>query len=1150
MADTFTHLHVHSHYSTLDGICLIDGLVSRAKELGQTALALTDHGVMYGALEFYLSAKKAGIKPLVGIEAYVAPGSRLEKNSQHSNHLTLIARDFSGYQNLSRLSSQAFQTGFYYKPRIDKSLLGQLSGGLVGLSGCLSGEVPELLLAGKTKEAEKAALEYRDILGNGHFFLEIMQNGLPEQKRILEPMRELSQRTGIPLVATSDVHYLHPGGEKVQDVMICINSGKRLDDENRMRSEKDFYLKSGEEMRAAFVGYEDAVERTAEVVGLCDLELPLSGFHLPKLKLPEGMTAEQYMEQLALEGLRKRYGDPLPENVMARFRKEMSVIGKMGFCDYFLIVWDLVNFARQNSIPVGPGRGSAAGSIVSYGLGITNIDPIKYGLFFERFLNEGRNEMPDIDLDFDKERRQEVVAHIIDRHGAENCAKIITFGCISAKSGVRDVGRVMGVPLDEVNRIAKMIPDMLKPEKGLTGVETALKQNPDLKALYDADARAREMLDIANQLDGVLRNTGIHAAGVLVADKPISDYGPLAATRDGEITTQFEMKSLEKLGLCKIDCLGLETLTLLRKAVETIRVSSGEDLDLDKLPLDDRPTLEMLSRGDAKGVFQFESEGFRQLLARLKPDCFEDLVAAVAIYRPGPLQFLDGFINRKHGREPIQYLHPLMEPILKETYGLMLYQEQVQALAQELAHFTLSEGDLMRRAMGKKDAALMAKYRELFIKQAGDTIGEKIASQVYDQIQVFAGYGFNKSHSACYALIAYQTAYLKCRYPREYMAALLTTNRGDEKQIVSYCADARKMGINILPVDINHSGGAFKVEGDNIRYGLSAVKGMGDGAAEVIENELKANGPFSDLFNFCERIDPRLVHKGALEALIKAGAMDSLGGNRAQLIAGLETALSAASATQRDKAVGQMGLFGAIAAPAPKLPNVPEWTQPQLLQFEKEALGFYSSSHPLAAHEAALRNFASADTAKLAQYDHDSPVVIGGLISKVNLKTDRQNNRYAQMMFEDLEGMVNVMVFSKVFERVKDRLVEDRVVFVRGKVDRSRDEPSILADDVIDIVNVGEELASRGVLNLDAEKLDDKALDSLRDILSGGGEWRGNTELVLRVRAPFGIVFIRAGDAYRFRANPGFIARVEELFGVGTFTLGRNRNGNGNGGGR
>lgn len=1142
MTVPFAHLHIHSHYSTLDGIVLVDKLLGRAQEMGQTAMAITDHGVMYGAVDFYTTAQKMGMKPLVGFEAYVAPADRHDKSTSDQfayNHLTLFARNFEGYQNLSRLCSEGFLTGFYRYPRIDREIMREWSSGICCLSGCLRGEIPQMLLAGRFEEAEKAAYWYRDVYGEGNFFLEIMNNGLPEQQKILPAFRELSKKTGIPLVATADSHYLLPEHKDIQDIMICINTGRLLADENRMHAEVGCHLKSAEEMLAALPGFEDAVENTMRVVDICNLELPLKGFHLPTLEIPDGLTAVEYMSKICLEGLRKKYGDPLPDAVVARFEKERDVITKMGFPDYFLIVWDVVNFARESGIPVGPGRGSAAGSIISYGLGITNLDPLKYGLFFERFLNEGRNEMPDIDLDFDKERRQEVVTHIIDRHGADHCAKIVTFGCLSMKSGIRDVGRVMAVPLQRTDKLAKMIPDMFKPEKGMTPLQSALNTIPELKAEYDADPEIKRLLDAVGMLDGVMRNTGVHAAGVLVADKNLTDYGPLAQ-RDGDVTTQYEMKALEKFGLCKIDVLGLETLTLIKNAVEIVKKTQRIDIDMERLPLDDRPTFDMLSRGDAKGVFQFESEGFRQLLARLKPDVFEDLIAAVAIYRPGPLQFLDNFINRKHGREPIKYLHEKMGPILQETYGLILYQEQVQALAQDLAHFSLSEGDLMRRAMGKKDAKIMAAYREKFIDQAGADIGRNIAEEAYNQIEVFAGYGFNKSHSACYALIAYQTAYLKCHFPREYMAAILTISRGDSNDIVTYSQDAAAMGIQVLPVDVNHSDAFFAVEGDNIRFGLSAIKGMGDNAARAIEEERRRGGPFKDLFDLTARVDFKTINKGAMEAMIKAGAMDCFGLHRARLVAGLEAAIGAGVSEQKSKASGQMGLFAAFAdaAPAPSLPDVPEWSEQQKLQFEKAVLGFYSSSHPLAEHSARLDAFATSAIPELADFDDQANVVVGGLISKVTAKNDKNGKRFANIDLEDMGGTARCVVFSRVYEQVKDLLIEDSVVFIEARLDKSRDTPSLVANAIIPLHEAEERLAVRAVINMQLADMEDDKLSRLHELVCRN---QGDTRLFFRMNCPEGRVDIRAGDRFNLRPCRDVVESINTLFGEGALTLGGRR---------
>ncbi|MDR1520058.1 MAG: DNA polymerase III subunit alpha, partial [Planctomycetota bacterium] len=775
-----------------------------------------------------------------------------------------------------------------------------------------------------------------------------------------------------------------------------------------------------------------------------------------------------------------------------------------------------------------------------YGLGITSLDPLKYGLFFERFLNEGRNEMPDIDLDFDKERRHEVVEHIIETHGARHCAKIVTFGCLSLKSGIRDVGRVMGTPLTRTDKLAKMIPDMFRPEKGVAPLQAALAAIPELKAEYDGDPDTKRLLDAVGQLEGVMRNAGVHAAGVVVADRDITDYGPLAF-RDGETTTQYEMKSLEKLGLCKIDVLGLETLSLIKSAVDIVKRNHGVEVDIEAIPLDDRPVFDMLSRGDANGVFQFESDGMRQFLCQFKPDVFEDLIAAVAIFRPGPMKFLDNFVNRKHGREPIAYLHPRMEPILRETYGLILYQEQVQALAQDLASFTLSEGDLMRRAMGKKDAKIMAAYREKFIERAGAGIGRGVAEKAYDQIEVFAGYGFNKSHSACYALIAYQTAWLKCHYPREFMAALLTISRGDSDDIVLYSGEAAGMGIRTLPVDVNRSDAFFSVEGADIRFGLAAVKGIGDQAALAVEEERRLGGAFKELFDFTSRVSAKNINKGAVEALIKSGAMDSFGVHRAALMAGLENAMRSGASEQKARKSGQLGLFAGAAPPAAAMPDAPEWTNQQKLQFEKAVLGFYLTSHPLAEHSERLERFATSSLAGLADLPDGAEVVVGGLVSQIRLKNDKRNRRFANIELEDMEGKARGVVFAGVFEAVREALVEDRIVFVEARVDKSRDgPPSLLIDKVIPLELAEERLAARAVLRLPVAALAerDERLGRLRDIVAEnqGGAW-----LYFQLESPEGLVVVHAGERFRLHPSREVVAAIDALFGAGALTLGGRR---------
>ncbi len=1149
MPHSFAHLHVHSHYSVLDGVCQIEPLVARAKELGMTALALTDHGAMFGVIEFYLKAQEKGIKPIIGFEAYVAPGSRKEQSTHGiqdaSYHLTLLACDNKGYRNLCRLCTIGYLEGYYYRPRVDKEVLQKYHEGIIALSGCLSGEIARCLLAGRADEAEAVARQYREIFGEGNFYLEAMMNGLPEQRTVLEGLRHLSQRLEIPIVATSDVHYIMPEHARVQEVMICINTGKRLADEKRLRMEgQEYYLKSSQEMRLAFKGCEDACARTLEVAAKCnvifeDLQRKKDRqFHLPVIKCADDLAPIKYLDRLCQEGLRRRYGDPLPPEVRQRYEHELRVIDKMGFASYFLIVWDIVNFARQNGIGVGPGRGSAAGAIVSYALGITDIDPLKYGLLFERFLNEGRNELPDIDLDFDKERRPEVINHIIERYGREQCAQIVTFGCLKARGAVRDVGRVIGMPLAEVDVVAKMIPENAKRDDktGRNSVQVAIDSNPDLAKFCKSNPAVRELLDIAGELDGVVRQTGIHASGIVVADRPILEYGPLAM-RNNEITTQYEMKIIEALGLCKIDVLGLETITLLRYALNAIKKAHGCEIDLARLPLDDAATYAMLGRGEAKGVFQFESSGFRQLLANLKPDRFEDLVAAVAMFRPGPMGFVESYIKRKHGQEPISFDHPALEPILAETYGLIIYQEQVIAIARHIAKFSLKDGDLMRRAMGKKIQEIMDAYRIQFIAGAKDTVGEEIALKIFEKIEKFAEYGFNKSHAACYALIAYQTAYLKCHYPREYMAALLTINRGEIKKVVEYIDEARQMGIATLPPDINESDVYFTVVGDNIRFGLAAVKGVGDRAVECLVAERQGHGPFRSLYDFCTRVDPQFINKGTIEALIKAGAFDSIVGHRAQALAALESAMSAGAAVRRDRQVGQLGLFGSEAQEEPTLPDVPPWPRQQQLAFEKAVLGFYVSSHPLLEHTAKIAAFANATIGDIVidAIPHKSSAILACLIAEVKPRTDRNGKRMAQLVVEDTEGALSAVVFASVYDRLREHLVPSNLVFLQGKVDKSREEASFLVDDAIPFARVEELLCRDATISLDAAKCAEEQVAALVDLLRAH---HGHVPLFFRLRVgERWEVIIRSNREFYVKPSPRFCREIAQSIGPGRLVL-------------
>lgn len=1136
----FVHLHLHSHYSVLDGVCQIEPLIYRAKELGFKAMALTDHGAMYGAQKFYGSSLKGGIKPIVGMEAYVAPGSRLDKQAHGMKdaayHLTMLATSQKGYKNLMKLSSLGFLDGFYYRPRVDKEILREYHEDIIALSGCLSGEVSRMLLAGKFDDAAKAADEYRDIFGDGNFYIEIQDNGLAEQKQILPDAKRLSEKTGIPLVASSDVHYIYPEDAKAQDVLLCINTGKLLSDTNRMKMDsEEFYLKSPEQMRLLFKDFPEACDNTLAIAERCNLVFNDDSFHLPVIEAPEGMTINKYLAAKVEEGLKKRYKEITPD-VEERYKHEMRVITQMGFPSYFLMVADICAFAKGNGIPVGPGRGSAAGSIVAYALEITDLDPLKYDLLFERFLNEGRNEMPDIDLDFCKERRGEVVDYIIERFGRENCAQIITFGVLSAKSAIRDVGRVLDIPLSEVDVVAKLVPDMLKPKDGKTTIDLAMEQEPDLKELYNKNPQIHEMLDIARTLDQVIRQTGKHAAGVLVADKPITEYCPLAK-RGEDITTQFEMKVLEKLGLCKVDVLGLETLTIIKKAVDNIKLINGIDLNINEIPIDDKKTFEMTRAGRLKGVFQFEGEGFTELLVRLKPDRIEDLIAGVAMYRPGPLgaKMDVKYIACKHGLEKPEYLHPMLEPILNETYGLILYQEQVQALALQVAHFNLSEGDLMRRAMGKKDAQIMADYKQKFEDQSKDTTGSEIAAEIFEQIEYFAGYGFNKSHSACYALIAYQTAYLKAHYPKEFMAALLSAKLGETKKVVDYIGECNNMGIEVKPPDINESHAEFSVVGDDLRFGLGAVKGVGVKAIDEMVEERQENGKFKDLYDFCSRVNLRNLNKGAIEALIKAGAFDSLPGHRAQKVAALESAISVGNSAAKAKARNQTSLFGGMDdeefRTVPELPDIPEWVEPELLKFEKDIIGFYVSSHPLASFENEIKTFSTSSTSSLSSCGDGAKIILGGIILSLRLMNTKKGDRYARLVLEDLEGSVNAVAWPRTYEAYRDLFVEEKMVFVKATVDRRREEPELFIDEVIPLEKAVEKLSSSVKIKIDSRVMEEGMLDEIEALLKTHG---GECPVFFNAATDSGAnVYLKCGGKFSVQPSRLLQQDFEKLLGKG-----------------
>ncbi|MGB9662198.1 MAG: DNA polymerase III subunit alpha [Moorellaceae bacterium] len=1046
---TFVHLHVHSEYSLLDGAGRIEELVAAAAQMGMPALALTDHGVMYGAVDFYKTAKAYGLKPIIGCEVYVAPRSRLDKEPRQDDfqyHLVLLVENETGYRNLNALVSAAYLEGFYYKPRVDRELLARYHEGLIALSACLAGEVPALLLKGQDEQARERAAWYREVFGPGRFFLELQDQGLPEQRRLNRQLVELGQALGIPLVVTNDAHYVRRDQARIQDVLLCIQTGKTLQEEDRLRfATPEFYLKSAEEMERIFAEIPSAIENTIKIAEQCNFDFELGRLHLPEYRTPSGQDTAAYLRSLCYQGLEKRYSPP-SELARQRLEYELNIIEKMGYPGYFLIVWDLVNFARQRDIPVGPGRGSAAGSLVAYCLGITNIDPLRYNLLFERFLNPERVSMPDIDIDFCFERREEVIQYAREKYGEEHVAQIITFGTMAARAAVRDVGRVLGWPVSEVDRLAKMVPA----ELGIT-LERALEVAPDLRALYQSSARVRELLDTARAVEGLPRHASIHAAGIVITGEPLVHYVPLQKTGDA-VTTQFPMQTVEELGLLKMDLLGLRTLTVIGHTVEAVR-RDGDDLELDRLPLDDRVTYDLLSSGESTGVFQLESSGMRAILRSLKPERFEDIIALVALYRPGPLGsgMVEDFIQRKHGLTPINYPHPDLEPVLRETYGVILYQEQVMQIAHVMADYTLGQADELRRAMGKKKPEEMARHRSRFIEGAIKKGYDRAqAEKIFDLMEYFAGYGFNKSHSAAYALVAYQTAYLKAHYPVEFMAALLSSVSQNLEKVAPYLEECRRLGIQVLPPDINESDVDFTARGKHIRFGLAAVKNVGRAAVEAIIAARKAGGPFTSLIDFCRRVDLHIVNKRVIESLIRCGAFDSLGKGRRQLLSVLDACLEAAGRDQEDRRRGQVSLLDIVELPPeePALPDIKDFSPAEILAMEKELLGFYVSGHPLEPYAEALRRRTTHPLAQLGELEEGTAVVVGGIVVGLRRLTTRKGEPMAYVLLEDFGGQVEVLLFPRLYSRCRHWVAEDTVLLVEGRINLEEEGVKILADQV------------------------------------------------------------------------------------------------------
>ena len=1062
---SFAHLHVHTEFSLLDGSNKIKEYVSRVKELGMNSAAITDHGVMYGVIDFYREAKKQGINPILGCEVYVAPNSRFDREITGGDdryyHLVLLAENEEGYANLTKIVSKGFVEGYYYKPRVDKELLRKYHKGIIALSACLAGEVARFLTKGLYEEAKKTALEYQEIFGEGNFFLELQDHGIPEQGLVNQQLFKMSEETGIELVATNDIHYTYAEDAKPHDILLCIQTGKKLSDENRMRYDGgQYYVKSEEEMLRLFPYAKQALENTQKIADRCHVEIEFGVTKLPKYDVPDGYTSWEYLQKLCYEGLEKRYGDP-SEELKDRLSYELETIHQMGYVDYFLIVWDFIKYAKDHGISVGPGRGSAAGSIVSYCLEITTIDPIRYQLLFERFLNPERVSMPDIDVDFCYERRQEVIDYVTRKYGKDCVAQIVTFGTLAARGVIRDVGRVMDLPYAYVDSISKMIPQ----ELGIT-IDKALKMNPDLKKLYDTDETVTNLIDMAKRLEGLPRHCSMHAAGVVICQKPVDEYVPLSRAADGTITTQFIMTTLEELGLLKMDFLGLRTLTVIQNAVLLARRKQPE-LNINQIDYNDQKVLDYIGTGKTDGVFQLESAGMKGFMKELKPHNLEDVIAGISLYRPGPMDFIPQYIRGKNDSSSITYDCPQLEPILAPTYGCIVYQEQVMQIVRDLAGYSLGRSDLLRRAMSKKKAAVMEKERKIFIYGDEETgvpgcikngIDEQTANKIYDEMIDFAKYAFNKSHAAAYAVVSYQTAWLKYYFPVEYMAALMTSVIDNPSKVSEYIYACRQMNIKILPPDINKGEANFSVDGGDIRYGLAAIKSIGRPVIKAIVEDREELGLFQNLEDFITRLSAKnILNKRTIENLIKAGALDTLGGTRKQFMSIYVQIVDHVTQEKKNSMVGQMTLFDLVSEDQKeefqiRMPDVGEYSKETLLAFEKEVLGIYVSGHPLEAYEEKWKKSISATTADF-QLDeetghtkvHDgAKEIIGGMITEKTIKHTKTNQMMAFITIEDLLGTVEVVVFPRDYEKNRDYLEADSKVFVRGRVSEEDDKPSKL----------------------------------------------------------------------------------------------------------
>lgn len=1141
----FVHLHCHTDYSLLDGACEVSQMMDVVAKQQMPAVAMTDHGNLFGAVEFYNKAKETGIHPVIGCEMYVAQqGHKNKAESNRYNHLVLLCQDQEGYKNLNRLVSTGYLDGFYYKPRVDKDLLAQHAKGLICLSACLRGDINEHLIAGKYEEARRTAYEYQDIYGKDNFFLEIQEHGLEQDQIVTPQLVRLSRETGAPLVVTNDAHYLKRGSAHAHEIMLCIQTGKTMKDDNRMKfNAPEYYLKTKQEMMALFGDFEPALDRTWEIAQRCQVKLEKVKNPFPKFEVPEGESIDSYFAWVARQGFEKRrprleamaaqglLKNPLPV-YLERLEREITIIQQMKFSGYFLIVWDFIRFSKSNGIPVGPGRGSAAGSLVSYSMQITDIDPMQYGLLFERFLNPERISMPDIDIDFCTHRRGEVIQYVTEKYGREQVAQIITFGTLGARAAIKDVGRALEMGFGEVDKITKLIPTQPLNIK----LKQALDMEPQLGEMAKAEPRVKEVLDVSLELEGMARNASVHAAGVVISPLPLKELVPLYKTNKDEIVTQYDMVGLEKLGLLKMDFLGLTTLTIIHDALLLIEKYQGVQIVIEDIPLNDKKTYDLFGKGYASGVFQFESAGMRDILRRYKPDRLEDLCALNALYRPGPMDMIDDFIDRKHGRKKVEYEVPELKELLEETYGVMVYQEQVMQISNVIAGYSLGDADLLRRAMGKKKKEEMDAQSERFLKGAvAKGFNKKKAERIFDAMAKFAGYGFNKSHSAAYAYLAYVTAYLKANYPVEFMSALLTSETGNTAKVVKYINECREMGIKILPPDVNESAFSFTPAGSAIRFGLGAIKNVGQNAVEAVTRAREEEGRFTGIYEFCERVDLAAVNRRTIESMIKAGALDSLEGSRSQKFAVLESATEAGAKAQRDALTGQGGLFGELMAAEPAsaqaLPKVQDWTDKEKLASEKEMIGFYVTGHPLDQYRDKISELNSHSTAQLEGLEKGVEVKICGLLTGVNARRrNKKNELWASMVLEDLEGAVEAMVFASQYERLSKMLEEDRAVLVRASIlPEDGAPPKLSIQDITPLDNARVNMPSLISIRIPIlTKVNDDRAAALNDLFQ---RKPGQTEVRLRLEKPRDFSVIIDVPA-RVRPDREFQAEVQRICGA------------------